>query len=422
MTNIAELEKVLEELLLEAYNFKNNNNNNNKGRDIPLDNEVLLFPRKKLKMQRIKSGYWEPRAWFIESRMNETSTKLNQPTSITHEGLTSGFRGAIILDDNGRYIKLKGVSKKTILVPRINALGEFKTENYRGMCDIEEALDEQINAFVLKISDFPLSTIEPEFVEAHCSLKIRNLNAFIKQFRNIPSFSSVKRRNFETEGSYLARLMNNVSRIKGYDPLNLDPYSFRYVSGLRINADTRLDEAVWNLTKKELPEEKENTRDEILKYLFFRAGIAKAFLTVKGFSWSSELENTNNHWGNFVISPKKIVEVGMCDFTRMRDKDSFESYQKFLDYTRLELESFKEDIFDKSTYSSTVPLRYRHFPKTLRKDCFNALRTGYNSIFLFYNKFERDIFPVEAPEKVVAPSKMTLTPCEFKAMIQSVIE
>jgi len=112
----------------------------------------------------------------------------------------------------------------------------------------------------------------------------------------------------------------------------------------------------------------------------------------------------------------------MCDFLGIKNRAWFNNNQQFLDYTKQELESFKEDIFDKATYSSTVPLRYRHFPETLRQDCFNALKTGYNSVFLFYNNFERDIFPIEAPEKVVAPSKMTLTPGEFKAMIKSVVE
>jgi len=369
MTNLAELEKVLGELVVQRYNFLNGPTI----REQSPNSDVLLFPRKKLKMQRIKSGNWEPRGWFIESRLGEKSTRLEVPTSISHEGLTSGFRGAIILDDYGRYVKLKGVSKKTNLIPRIYGSKEAKSENEKGLCSLGEAVEEQSVSFILRISAFPFITIKPEFVEAHFSLNPGNLDEVINQFGNVPSFFSISRRHFRTEKDYLVNLINKTSNVNK-STLNSGRYNHRYISGSRINADTRLDEAVWNLTRKELTEEQEKTRDEILKYLFFKAGITKAYLTIAGFSWSTDLENTNNHLGNFVVSPKKTVEIGMCDFLGVRYRDSFDSYKQFLDYTQQELESFKEDLFDKVTSSSTVPLTYRHFPEKLRADCFNALK------------------------------------------------
>jgi hypothetical protein len=75
--------------------------------------DILLFPRPLLKMDKIRSGKWKPRAWFIEERLVEEATRLEDETSDTGLGLTSGFRSAII-KENGMYLKLKGVSKEAL--------------------------------------------------------------------------------------------------------------------------------------------------------------------------------------------------------------------------------------------------------------------------------------------------------------------
>lgn len=379
--------------------------------------EILFFPRKKLKMQKIRSGPWNPRAWFIQERLKEKVTKLDNPTELTHEGITSGFRSAIIKETDQSYVRIKGVSQ----IARVKAnLSKDSAYTGRGLCFLTEALSEQIANFVLFAEDLTAITILPEYIELHQTLEAKNINRTIREFgkrRFLFDINKAGHIPMNRVIDYLSNTFDNLDRIFGED----HDFRYRAISAFKIRGDTRLDEAIYQLTRKSLAGEKRELRDDLLYHLCFWAGVAKAQLTEKGFSWGERHDDTNNHPGNFVLfSQGGILRIGLCDLSRLKQIHRFNSKREFLDFTEQELESLREDLRG-NTCSLPSDLPYRHFPEDLRENCFQAIKTGYGVYMTSEARHSKSVYKPPKPDKIVVPSRLMLTEADFRQAIDYVM-
>ncbi len=380
--------------------------------------EILFFPRKKLKMQKIKSGNWEPRAWFIEERLEERITGLELPTEFTREAITSGFRSAIVKEKNGRYMRLKGVSQKAQLTIKI---GRTEQYNCKGMCLLNEAISEQIGALNLAYSGYTNLPILPGFIESHLHLPPNQLsaNSFIDNFngaRFLFEIDSLKKLNGFQILDTLCSKEKKFSAEVGED----FDHKYRVVSGLQIAGDTRLDEAIYNLTKKNLTGDKKGMRDELLYHLCFLSGIAKAELSLHGFSWAENHIETNNHIGNFVIFPSKgMLRAGVCDLGALKYIHDFKNNIDFSVFLNEELKSFREDFMGR-TFSFPCDMNYRFFSKKLRENCFHALQTGYYAHICASQQSSGVEGALPPLSKVLVPSDIQLSESDFRGMIDYV--
>jgi len=364
----------------------------------------LFFPRKKLKMTKIRSGYWTPRAWFIQERLDEKATHLDRPTQATHEGLTSGFRSAIIKNPDGTYTKLKGVSLK-------DATPKYKT----GLCSPSEAYAELMNINLLNCMFENLIPAAPEFIEIYRNPpQPINLKRFLNDFRKSATRASW---NPVSPGEW-DKLKIEGRRIEAYfskTPLLKENEYF--VSGIRITGDTRLDETCYHLTKKELSGRLKEKRDEILTYLFFRAGVMKGIMTSCGATWSDSLTISNSHLGNFAIfSRGGILEAGIVDVGSLKFIHNFPNVKEFLEFANQEIDDFQYE-FEK-TAGLTVQTRYRHFPEELKRDCLDSLKTGYGVVLLNESKANRDLLTSYTPQRIIVPKSAAIPIDEFKDFLK----
>lgn len=377
---------------------------------------ILFFPRKKLRMQKIRSNYRQPLSWFIQERLDERATRLEEPTEISHEGLTSGFRSAIIKETGERYLRLKGVSQ----VARVRAkLGKETSYIGKGLCFINEAIEEQARAITLLCAEYPFIPFLPVYIETHLSLTQLTPNQILRDFGKKGFQFQIEKFKHLTGEQILRRLAwirDNLGSYFGKD------YDFRYraISALEIKGDTRLDEAIYQLTRKQLSGERREIRDEILYNLCFNAGIAKAGLTCIGYSWGDNHNDTNNHPGNFVLfSANGVLRVGICDLARLKHCNQFASQNEFLFFAEQELEELRRDLRG-NTCSLPSDLPYIHFPEELRENCFNAIKTGY--CVLSYENARQNGFAYKPPmpEKIVMPDQVMMTEREFRQKIDYV--
>jgi hypothetical protein len=392
------LEEAVEEVLRQSFVRKNKWDYGKRPKQ-----DVLFFPRNKIKLMKIRSGNWEPKAWFIYSRTKEKATKLELPTEISREGLTSGYRSGIIMDKKGGYWKLKGICLGRLV-------GEPKI---RGLCDIREAVEEQINALGLTYEGLPHLEVFPGFLEVHqYPSEQPTIDNFLNLYNTPRGFIRTEKVRENDVKSFRREMRKYDGFIKSLDRKTIRDHYF--VSALQIKADTRLDETVYHLTRKELKGEKMAERDNLMHNLAFRAGIAKASLNLQDFSWGKDLKNTNNHLGNFVLitTPGGMLDVGIVDVSEIQRASSFKSgYYKHL---QEELESLAKDFYSRTTFSTATPLRHRYFPQELKEECINAMKTGY-AMMLLYTRYEhQDIRPIPKPEKILVPANFMMTVEEFK--------
>jgi hypothetical protein len=392
------LEEAVEEVLRQSFVRKNQWDYGKKPKQ-----DVLFFPRNKIRLMKVRSGNWEPRAWFIKERTTEKATKLELPTEISHEGLTSGYRSGIIKDRNERYWKLKGICLGRLV-------GEPKI---RGLCDIGEAIEEQINSLGLTYEGMPHLEVFPGFIETHqYPLKQPTIDNFLKLYNETRGFIHTKKVREKDVRSFKTEMRKYDGFIKSLDGKTIKDHYF--VSALQIRAETRLDEAMYNLTRKELKGTIKTERDNLMHSLAFRAGIAKASLNLEDFSWGKDLKNTNNHLGNFVLITTQggMLDIGIVDISDIQRGSSFkENYHKHL---QEELESLAKDFNSRTTFSTATPLRHRYFPQELKEECINAMKTGY-AMMLLYTRYEhKDIRPISKPEKIFVPTNFMISIEEFK--------
>jgi len=392
------LEEAVEEIMRQSFIRKSGNRYGIKQKD-----DLLFFPRNKIRMIKIRSGNWEPKAWFIHNRTREKATGLELPTETSREGLTSGYRSGIVKDKNGKYLKLKGICLGTLI-------GEPKD---RGLCDLTGAIAEQVNSIGLTYEGFPHLQIRPKYIEAHFfPLKV-TVKEFMEGFR-LPrkAVHTQKVEEYDTRG--MKRELGRYGHFieKGVeDVLNKGHY---FVSALEIDADTRLDEAIYYLTKKELNGLLKAERDNLLQTLAFRAGYCKAALNLHNASWGKDLKNTNNHLGNFVLHSTEngILDIGLVDISDIQKVWHFNgNHHKHL---QDELASLAQDFHAKGTYSLASQQRYRHFPEELRRQCEDAMRTGYGTMLMYTRMDCNDIRPIDTPERILVPKQFMITTEEFK--------
>lgn len=381
-----------------------------------LQTTPLFFPRKILKVSQIQSGKWNAKAWFIDQRTNKRALELDGPTEETHLALTSGFRSCVIMEPNGFYTRLKGVSKPVFKTTQILKQGEAGWIGGKGMAHFEECLNEHLNTIYLISQGFPYVQQIPRFIEAHPHFTEKNPNILFEKFKNSPSPFSVRIRGNKINFEEYAKLYTE------YEEKNMKLHNgdeFRLVSGYVINSDTRLDEAAYHLTKKQFLGEKEILRDICLDYLFFRAGKAKAALTSFDMSFGDNHLRTNNHPGNYVIgSVCGNIEVGICDLSELKRAEEFSSIRQFDKFVLEEMMSMREDLMTDMTCSFGSDIHYRHFSKEMKERCFNAFHTGYEITMLEVTKENRLIYTPTIPDKIITPLIDPLSELEFREAIK----
>ena len=143
------------------------------------------------------------------------------------------------------------------------------------MCSLEGAVSESINLARLSYFSVPIPA-DLRYIEMHQKPRtIPNFSEFIQEFNKPPV-----RMNTETRVTDKKQLINELQKYQRfYDKAEARKPGNCCVPAFKIKADTRLDEAVYHLTKKELTGQIEKERDTILHSLSFKAGITKATLS-----------------------------------------------------------------------------------------------------------------------------------------------
>jgi hypothetical protein len=380
--------------------------------------DLLFFPRKKLRMQKIKSGNWEPRAWFIQDRLNERATDLDRATDISYEGLTSGLRSAIVKESNGTYLRLKGVAPKIYESqrrrPRVDSL---LSADLRGLSSFSEAFDEQGFTLVLNEYNFPFLSMKPGYIEFFfLPCQSSDSSAFISQYH----LDRQAHFNFQNKGSF-------TKKIKVFEKLHSLPQDYQYglhssfVSAFEVSGDTRLDEALYELTKVELDADKRVERDELVHYLAFNAGSTLGHLTAGDYIWSARLDATNSHLGNFVLDNQKgRFRVTLADLGAVQSKTEFGDKEEFWNHVYQDIELFRDDFFADYTTSHPTSLKFKYFPEELRESAFQAFKTGYSTIAKYVS--EQEITPMGIGlERIVVPDKTIMTTQEARESIKRIM-
>jgi hypothetical protein len=420
-----ELDRILHEEL-DLLMFNPNEQNNLQELRFNRSGGLLFFPRKKLKMQKLKSGLWEPRSWFIEDRLPEQSIDLDLETGVTKQGLTSGLRSAIVREGD-RYFRLKGVAPKTYESQRWRKITFSKdwAIDKRGLCTLIEAYNEQsINLYLAYLRSSKLC-VKPGFIEFFLPPAKKMSEGYITDFVSSPA-AKIDLREPLNQQQYFSQLSslgeffdrnNNIRRELGSS----------FVSALEIAGDTRVDEAFYHLTKRKLTGDKKYVRDKLMKYISFSAGAALSSLNGCDISWGQRLDATNSHLGNFVInSLDGFVQVGITDLDSFGTVADFSSRGKFYNFIFMDLKNFSSDFYADYTTSSPTSLPFREFPNYLRKDCLNAFYTGY--VLRAFARSRRDKYQLLIlPSffnnlKLVTPSNTILSEDHFRAGIKYVTE
>ncbi len=399
---------------------ENTNNFNPVQDEDILQTTPLFFPRKILKVSQIQSGNWPAKAWFIDERTNKRALELDAPTEESHLALTSGFRSCVIRGPNGFYTRIKGVSKPVFKTTQILKQGEAEWIGGKGMAHFEECLNEHLNTIYLISQGFPYVQQIPTFIEAHPHFTEKNPNVLFKKFKNSPLPLSIRIKiigdNLDFE-EYSRRYCE-------YEKQNMNLHNgneFRLVSGYIINSDTRLDEAAYHLTKKQLSFEKEILRDICLDYLFFKAGKAKAALTSFDMTFGDNHLRTNNHPGNYVIgSLEGNIEVGICDLSELKRKEEFSSIKRFDKFALEEMMSMRDDLMTNLTCSFGSDVNYRHFSRESKERCFNAFHTGYEIVMLDVAKRNQLIYTPTIPNEIITPLIDPMSELEFRETIKQI--
>ncbi|MEI7719544.1 MAG: hypothetical protein WCI72_06750 [archaeon] len=387
--------------------------------------DLLFFPRKKLKMHKIASGNWKSRAWFTEERLDDRVTSLDSATAITHEGISSGFRSAIVLERDGKYLKLKGVAPQ-LFESLFAKLGIESTKNglvrtMRGVNYLTEGFNEFRDVTYLNKEGFHYLSMVPRFLERfQAHLGHQDSQSFIDRFIGENPFPNQV--NFDRIEGHAEKtaVLDKLSTLVNsyYSGLNL------CVSAFEVTGDTRLDEAIYELTKKKLHGQKREVRDNLVLSASFNSGLALANLNSRYFAWSAKHSHTNAHIGNFVLDRNgRMMQSNLCDLGAIRSASHFDSMADYWNHVQREIESFRDDFHSPTTLSSGVPLRYKEFPKYLRESAFQALKTGYSLVQADAFRGWNMVFPkIAPPEKVTVPDKIFYTEREFRDAIKFVTE
>ncbi|MFH0977798.1 MAG: hypothetical protein V1837_00710 [Candidatus Woesearchaeota archaeon] len=427
--------------------------------------DLLFFPREKLRLRKVKSGNCEPKAWLIEERLAETGTKLDMATEDTGIGLASGFRSGIVRDREGNYIKLKGIAFGTI-TPEMSR---------RGWCGLDEAIDEHIKSLLLLAKGFMGLASTPYFIEESMHPYVKaDIWDFVRKFnkpkkygessalitplnkteftnallaysslfkvnigraKNGTTFQFFRMRTEDADTVFVPQRYSNYKQIpKSEDDCvrsrihHLGGKS-SYVPAFKIDSDTRLDELIYHFTRYELGKESRLYRDSLFHALAYELGNVKARLTAAGFSWGHDLEETNNHIGNAVVDiDRGIVYTKITDVAdvqqnpgKMADSSfglKFKSRKEFIEFTDQEIETLASDFLEPQTFSLANPQKYKYFPDQLREECADIVKVSYYLTLKEYQRLLGEIWPINVPksrsvpENIKIPSTVFLQSCK----------
>jgi hypothetical protein len=129
-------------------------------------------------------------------------------------------------------------------------------------------------------------------------------------------------------------------------------------------------------------------------------------MTDMGVCWGYNLKNTNAHIGNFVVLPdNNKIYVSFADMGGMQIPKSIGSEELFLKIAHGEVESFKGDLLERTTISTSTRQPYRFFSDELRDGCFQSLKLGYYTTLkklgtsnIDHLKPDKEIHPEMPPE------------------------
>jgi len=323
--------------------------------------------------------------------------------------LTSGLRSAIIKADSGKYLKLKGVATKKH--PR-------RGKDHGKMCSMFTFI-EYATLLTLDSKDEFFIPLKANFIE-------------LRPREDSPAevLSVIRHKESALYNEKHPKDLNRlVDFIKAYE-------DHHFVLGAEISGDTRLDEMIYALTRKVYTGDEQILRDDLLKYCCFRAGQAKAFLTMDGVAMSDNFTNTNNHIGNYVLFNRRgYTTVGIVDFTgcvfnlRFKKKAFALKQPKktFYEHTNLETAETRDDFFEKYTFSTPVPLKYRYFNEELRESCWKSFETGYK-IMLTMSKSSFPssqppyvALPIDALESFTIPKEIGIPDIQFRKSIDQLL-
>ena len=320
--------------------------------------EILFFPRKVVKMINMSDS----KLFLIRDRTQERATRLEAPTKDTLEGLTSGLRSAIIVDERGRYFRLKGVASKI-------AGNKRNQKTFWGTCSMYEAYYEQDNVLrLLQTSAKDIIAISPRYswTFPRDGKEIKILRLELK----MPLECAKNRKDMNLLLRDLDLLICNTA-IPAYE----------------ITGDTRIDEALYELTKRKLFGKKRIERNELAGYLSFQAGKSLAEFNAAGFAWYGHGDATDSHLGNFVIdSLNGNVKIKLTDLLTANKISTWlvpnrpRKDQILPQDLAKDLFEYKDDFQAEYTTSPASCLRYKYFSDELRHECFSHFFCGYASI------------------------------------------
>ncbi len=356
----------------------------------------LFFPRKVLDLRLIENGDRNC-AYAITNRSHKYAKSLEKMTLISKQGLTSGMRSALILGDDNKYYKIKGCAEST------NRSYHDKSDIF-GLLFTKAARLEAETALSMIKKDLSFLTVKPVYMQIVRSSRGKKGDSLKGRKSLVFSYSNP-----------IEELMQRAKYFSQSD-------SSCSILVFEVKGDTRLDEAIFHLTKNDLQGEKMLVRDELLRYLSFQTGVMRAHLGFAGYSWIPGLSMTDNHIGNFVVYPENgAVRVGIADVVGMSIQKKNDDLAKFLEKDRECVEDLLADLTEKVTFSLPKDLNFRYFSEKLRRDCFDALVTGYVLTLLEYKKKGTDNIFIKEPKRMLLPKKIVMSEKEFREKIDYVL-
>lgn len=343
------------------------------------EKDIVLFPRNIVDVERLNYGNNESESFFVKKRTRLKSTRLDTKTPISKRALNSGLRSIIIKDENGKYLKLKGVAQH---------LDKYKSiipnnELMYGLGKPNISIQEIVLAAITGRSAPSIVPLKANYIEAVPRLNwsdLEDLQVFneglIKPLKeNLDKPELVRNyfaKRFGVSIDSVTRFQSNISAVTAFE----------------IPGDTRLDEAIYHLTKNQLKGIAKGIRNKLLLYISKISGEVFASLHFTRSSSHGSPNNTNSHIGNIVLYDKDnylsagIVDIGNLSFEKTESsfqEPNLSEIKQFAESAHAEMMLYKDDFFHHCTYSTPVALTYQYFPDSVRQDCFNAFRWGYEN-------------------------------------------
>ncbi|MEK6933914.1 MAG: hypothetical protein AABW75_03500 [Nanoarchaeota archaeon] len=235
MTTLDEVTEKMNEEIFRRYNYSNTVQT--RGLYEKKGKPILLFPRKKLRVEKLKTNGEKSKVWLIRERLSKTDVLLERPTERTEEALTSGLRSAIVRDKMGDYVRIKGIAPITYL----------SQKGYRGLCSLTEAFNEQICERMLHLERFNLLPMKSLYIEAMLVPEIISqgtigakleLSDFANQEKIMNTHHKFNKGNAKNLFKSFKNFFGQFSKLVQRERIS-------FASAFTIEGDTRLDEVIY---------------------------------------------------------------------------------------------------------------------------------------------------------------------------------